>query len=152
MTRVDFYVLEQPTPRALDLVVCRLAEKAFLQGHRVHVRCASAAHAEALDDLLWTFHDTSFVPHALLGTPEAQQVPVVVDAGDGEPRAADDVLINLHPDVAPFFSRFERVIETTGEDEAGRQAARARYRYYRDRGYAIHNHQLDGRSGARDES
>ncbi|MBI5618477.1 MAG: DNA polymerase III subunit chi [Gammaproteobacteria bacterium] len=146
MTRVDFYVLEQPTPRALDLVVCRLAEKAFQQGHQVHIRCASGQHAEALDEMLWTFHDTSFVPHAIAGSPEAAEVPVVIAEGDREPVAAD-VLINLHPEVAPFFSRFERVIETTGEDEAGRQAARARYRYYRDRGYAIHNHQLDGRQG-----
>ena len=146
MTRVDFYVLEQPSPRALDLVVCRLAEKAFQQGHHVHIRCATARRAEELDELLWTFHDTSFVPHAIAGAAEAGDVPVVIADGDREPAAAD-VLINLHPEVAPFFSRFERVIETTGEDEAGRQAARVRYRYYRDRGYAIHNHQLDGRQG-----
>lgn len=146
MTRVDFYVLERPSPQALDLFVCRLAEKAFQQGHRVQIRCAGAARARDLDDMLWSFHDTSFVPHALAGSPEAREAPVVIAEGDLEPDMAD-VLINLHPEVAPFFSRFERVIETTGEDDAGREAARARYRFYRDRGYAIQNHRLDGRQG-----
>ncbi|MEQ8659221.1 MAG: DNA polymerase III subunit chi [Gammaproteobacteria bacterium] len=39
-------------------------------------------------------------------------------------------------------SRFERVIESAGHDEPSRQAARARYRYYQDRGFPLHTHKI----------
>jgi DNA polymerase-3 subunit chi len=90
----------------------------------------------AMDELLWTFHDTSFVPHALAGSAEAPDVPVVL-AASLDPPAGAEVLVNLHDEVPPFFSRFEQVIETTGEDERSRALARGRYRFYKDRGYPI---------------
>ncbi|RDJ93817.1 DNA polymerase III subunit chi, partial [Lacticaseibacillus rhamnosus] len=41
-----------------------------------------------------------------------------------------------------FFSRFQRLVEIVGTDASDRQAARERYRFYRDRGYEIRTHQL----------
>ncbi|MEZ5578324.1 MAG: DNA polymerase III subunit chi [Candidatus Competibacteraceae bacterium] len=42
---------------------CRLADKAYGLGHTVYLFTASEARAAALDDLLWTFRQDSFVPH-----------------------------------------------------------------------------------------
>ena len=67
MTRVDFYVLPDTADGARLEFACRIAEKAYTQAHRVYVHAASAAEAARLDELLWTFRDTSFVPHALAG-------------------------------------------------------------------------------------
>lgn len=136
MTKIDFHVTPAQDRRLHDMYVCELVEQAFLAGRRVHVHCLDDDMVTAMDDLLWTFHDTSFVPHAVAGSAEATEVPVVLAASLAPPAGAD-VLVNLHSEVPPFFSRFEQVIETTGENEHTRALARGRYRYYKDRGYPI---------------
>ena len=55
------------------------------------------------------------------------------------------VLINLHDAAPPFFSRFERLAEIVGADEAGTAAARERFRFYRERGYELRTHNLSKR-------
>jgi DNA polymerase-3 subunit chi len=49
----------------------------------------------------------------------------------------DDVLINLQAQHPPFFSRFRHLIELVGAEESDKIAARARFKFYRDRGYTI---------------
>jgi DNA polymerase IIIc chi subunit len=61
--RVDFYVLKSAAEKPRWTIACRLAEKAYLRDMRVVLLSESAADAQALDDLLWTFNDRSFVPH-----------------------------------------------------------------------------------------
>ncbi len=46
-----------------------------------------------------------------------------------------------------FFSRFERVMETSGADPGSREAARDRYRYYQERGYTLNTHKLGAKRG-----
>ena len=52
------------------------------------------------------------------------------------------MLLNLSPDCPPFFERHERLLEIVAQDDAERCAGRARFKFYRDRGYAIRNHDL----------
>jgi DNA polymerase-3 subunit chi len=146
VTRVDFYVIDDPNRRRHGVLVCRLAEKAWREGHSVHIRCADAENVSYIDDLLWTYKDTSFLPHAATDAADADTVPVTLGHGDSTPRIPD-VLINLGDDVPDCFSRFERVMETTGVDPGARAAARERYRYYQDRGYALKTHKLDSHYG-----
>ena len=142
MTRVDFYMLEQAGPAERDRFVCRLAEKAYLSGHRVYLHAPDPARAQALDALLWRFRDGSFVPHVSLEAGAAPEplTPVHIGYGDELPEGLDDVLVNLGETVPRFFSRFERVAEVL--DEAGRAAGRERFRFYRERGYELNNHTL----------
>lgn len=142
MTRVDFYVMENANESRHGHLVCRLADKAWREGHQVHIRCADDEAATSIDDLLWTYKDTAFLPHARHATPAADGVPVTIGCGDEAPQSAD-VLINLGVEVPDYFSRFERVMETTGTDQPSRAAARERYRYYQERGYTLHTHKLD---------
>jgi len=142
MTRVDFYVLDEPGQRRHDLFICRLTETVWRRGHRVHIHCPDGARAEAIDALLWTFQDTSFVPHAPLDEAGRAEVPVLIGYGDEVPDTTD-VLINLQAEVPAYFSQFERVVETTGENAETRRAARIRYRFYQQRGYALTTHTID---------
>ena len=48
-----------------------------------------------------------------------------------------DVLLNLADEWPPFFASFERLLEVVGADEEDRQRARARFAFYRKRGYDI---------------
>jgi DNA polymerase-3 subunit chi len=46
-------------------------------------------------------------------------------------------LINLDDEWPPFFSRFERLVEIVGTEEDNKVKARARYKFYKDRGYPL---------------
>jgi DNA polymerase-3 subunit chi len=141
MTRVDFYLLQDATGNAKEAAACRLTQKVFGLGHRVFILSLDADQATRLDKLLWTFSPGSFVPHALSNERLDPVPPVVV--GTEEPDASlHDVLISLATDVPDWFSRFERVAEIVGGTEDEKLQARARYRFYRDRGYTLHTHSL----------
>lgn len=140
MTRIDFYVLNDAAAASRERLACRLTEKAFGLGHRVHLHVASAQAAGRLDDLLWTFRDGSFVPHEIAGG-DAVDSPVTI-GHDWEPTGDCQVLINLADEVPVFFSRFERVAEIINQDEQIRSQGRERFRFYRDRGYDLNTHEL----------
>lgn len=143
MTRIDFYILEHGGPEQGPQVACRVAEKAYLAGHRVYIHTSDARQAERLDELLWTFRQGSFVPHQKLetGTPADALTPIHIGWG-GEPEVHDEVLINLAAEVPLFFSRFQRVAEIVPPGDDARQLGRARYKFYRDRGYPLETHSL----------
>jgi DNA polymerase-3 subunit chi len=64
--------------------------------------------------------------------------------GAGAALPHQQVLLNLDAPVPAGFERFERLIDIVTDDEADRQDARARWRHYADRGYAITRHQFQG--------
>lgn len=141
MTQVDFYILKDNSPEARPLFTCRLAEKAYKQGHQVYINTESAPQLTQLDDLLWTFRAGSFLPHAVYaGATDAEQ-PILLGHAV-EPEGPVDVLVNLDSAVPPWFSRFDRVAELVGAGEDARAAARERYRFYQDRGYTLKTHKL----------
>ncbi|MCU0970200.1 MAG: DNA polymerase III subunit chi [Gammaproteobacteria bacterium] len=142
MTRVDFYVLGPGAQGDRRLLACRLADKAWRDGHRVVVHCGSAEEARDIDRLLWVFRDQSFIPHGLLGSADPALNPILIGHGPdvGEEH---EVLINLASDVPVFFGRFERVAEPVDGDPAARAASRERYKLYRDRGYSPAKHDID---------
>lgn len=143
MTRIDFYLLKARRPLVRQRYACRIVEKAYQLGHRVHIHADSEEAARAFDALLWTFRDASFVPHELAPA-EDPDCPVTI-GHDPEGVGPGDVLINLAAEVPVCFSRFERVAEILDEDPATRGAGRERYRYYRDRGYALNHHEITPR-------
>lgn len=144
MTRVDFYVLENAGSDSL-MFACRLVEKAFLAGHRVHVATASAEEAGRLDNLLWTFRPGSFVPHCL-ATRRAADEPLATPVTIGDTvEVADeqrDVLVNLSGIAPREPARYRRVAEIVAADAASKGAARERYRQYRTLGCELHSHTI----------
>lgn len=112
---------------------------------RCYVNAATREQADRLDDMLWTFRDTSFIPHGRSGDnpTAAQRLAAIIGDGD-EPGAGAgaDLLINLSQAVPAFFSRFERVAELVDNDNDRRTAGRDRFRYYRDRGYPLESHNI----------
>ena len=142
-TKVDFYLLGAPDARARLATACRLAEKAFDQGLRVTVRTASPAEAVELDDLLWTFSDRSFVPHAVWPADPAlaEETPVLIASGE-LPETHRDVLINLGAEPPADALVFGRICEIVGADETAKRQARVRWRSYRAAGLTPESHNL----------
>ena len=141
MTRVDFYILQGSQPNARQLFACKLTEKAYKQGHKVYINTGSDLQLKQLDDLLWTFRDGSFLPHGRYAAEDPGEQPILLGHAI-EPDGHNDVLVNLANDIPNFFSRFDRVAELVGGDDAQREAARERFRFYKDRGYTMNTHKL----------
>ena len=142
MTRVDFYILAQQARGDRYQYACRLVEKVYGLGRKAYIHAGSDAEARHLDRLLWTFRDQSFVPHGRVEEADRELTPVLL-GWQGDPLGEEDVLINLAPEVPGFFSRFDRVVEIMDSDPEVRRAGRERYRFYRDRGYPLENHEIN---------
>jgi DNA polymerase III subunit chi len=136
MTRIDFYSNAESKLQ----VACQIVAKAARE-QQVVVYASDLDSARSFDKLLWTYQAIGFVPHCLAGDALAADTPVII-AFDDSDIAHYRVLVNLRPESPPSFSRFERLIEIVGTDEDDRQQARGRFRFYRDRGYEIHHHDL----------
>ncbi|MBI5040373.1 MAG: DNA polymerase III subunit chi [Gammaproteobacteria bacterium] len=141
MTRVDFYVLPNADPAQRPLLACKLAEKAYSQGLKVYIHTATESDARQLDELLWTFRDGSFLPHAIHSAITGDAPPILL-GHDHEPATNTDVLINLGSDIPKFFGRFERVAELVDQRTELLAQSRERFRYYRERGYELKSHNL----------
>lgn len=143
MPRIDFYVLPDASPNGRFLLACRVTDKAFRHGHRVYIHASSHSQAVMLDELLWTFKDNSFIPHSMVDKPDADTDTAPVRLGYGtQPGVQADVLINLGDEVPDSFEQYERVTELVDQSQEIKQQARQRFRYYRDKGYTPHTHNL----------
>ena len=85
VSEVYFYHLEV---RSLEQVLPTLLELSLKRGWRAVVQAASEERVEALNTLLWTYREESFLPHGTArdGRPSAQ--PIYLTAGDDNPNAA----------------------------------------------------------------
>lgn len=137
MTEVLFYTHAENRLQT----ACTLTAKALARGMRVMLLTADPAATERLSKLIWTVPSTGFIPHCRRGDRLAPVTPVIVDHV-AEPLVHDQVLFNLSDGTPAFFSSFQRLVEIVGNDAAELEAARARYRFYKDRGYEIRTHQL----------
>lgn len=140
MTSISFY-----THAPDKLAIARqLVAKAWGQKLNVLVYAPDEAVAAGIDRLLWTQPALSFIPHCRDSSPLAAATPVIIgERADALPSA--DVLINLGDEPPPVFSRFERLMEIVTEDEHDVLRGRQRYRFYKDRGYELLNHDLRNR-------
>ena len=139
MTSIDFYFNAGDRLQ----VACRLAGKTLAQGKRLLIYAPQPETAQRIDRMLWTWPAIGFVPHCAAHDPLAAQTPVLI-AAVTEADAGCDVLLNLSAETPPAFERFERLLEVVAQDGDDRQAARARYKFYRERGYRIADHDLAG--------
>jgi DNA polymerase-3 subunit chi len=101
MTETLFYHLER---RALEDVLPGLIERTLERGWRAAIRCESAERVDAIDNLLWTYDDASFLPHAQAGDGNSQKQPVLLTVEDAIPNAAN-VLFLVGGAAAPAWDQ-----------------------------------------------
>ena len=135
MTSIDFYTnVAQPLKLAAKIIA-----KAYRMHGNVRVLTPDADVTHALDRLLWLDPPLAFLPHCRMDSAVASETPIWIDERL-EHAGPAAVLVNLHPEPPPFFSRFERLAEVVAADEAQLAAGRARFRFYRERGYELKQH------------
>lgn len=137
MTEVSFY-----THAANKLAVVRqLVTKAREKRLNVLIYTPDRTVAADIDRLLWTQPALGFIPHCHDRDPLAPVTPVLIGT-EAEALSSADVIINLSDEPPPVFSRFERLMEIVTDEEPDLSLGRQRYRYYKERGYALTNHDL----------
>lgn len=130
------------------LYTCRLLRKAHASGSHVVVTAEPDTLA-GLDQLLWGFSPTEFVPHcrgAAEGGVLMDLSVLLVDSPEACPHRG--VLVNLGDMVPSGFERFEKFIEIVTCSDSERVAARSRWKHYASRGYSLKRYD-SASSGAR---
>ena len=106
--KVDFYVLASAEQSAKH-IACRLAMKAWEQGHRVMVLPPDENEATLLDGIMWDFPAGRFLPHS---RENAQaDTPVCIGVHGVEIPDGRDVVINLSDLPVSEPGRFKRLLE-----------------------------------------
>jgi DNA polymerase-3 subunit chi len=134
MTRIDFYFNVANKQQLL----AELVQGALSKRRHVTVLTNDVNNAAEISADLWQQQAGSFMPNVLVNHNLAALTPVVIHWEENA-LLQDDMLINLTPTEPIFFSRFTHLVELVGDDEQDKVAARARYKFYRDRGYEIKN-------------
>ncbi len=148
MTRIDFYILERAEDHNnnREQFACRIAEKAYRLGHGVYIHTDDPAQSAKLDNLLWTFKQGSFIPHAIDGQAPDPDAAVLIgnnaELDTSSHAKGREVLINLSQEIPLFFSAFKRVAEVVDQHADNKTKGRERFKFYRDRGYSMETHSI----------
>ena len=138
MTDIEFHV---NVPDKLNYS-CRLLRKAYRSGAKAVVTAEPELLLQ-LDQLLWSYSATEFLPHCRSdSSAQTMAITPILLAEQLAAYPGGGVLINLGEQIPEGFERFERFIEVASNQEIDRLAARIRWKYYRDRGYPLKRHEL----------
>lgn len=142
MSEVWFYHLQR---QALEAALPALLEKALAAGKRAVVMLGSEERVEAIDNLLWTYNDRSFLPHGSARDGFASEQPVWLTQADENPNGAQ-ILVLADGARSSHVGEFERCFELLdGNDPAAVGAARLRWKAYEEAGHEVAYWQQDAR-------
>lgn len=142
MPEISFYILASSSLQERDVFICKLAEKAYRQGVFSVILTASETHSKILDDLLWTFRASSFIPHQIAPHNGAAYPKQIFISADPTKLPTSATLINVSQQLPAEWAHFERILEILHQDDACLTAGRTRYRYYQQVGAALTTHKL----------
>lgn len=117
------------------------SKRADASAQQVVVFAPDTALADRLDRQLWTHAAGSFVPHCRAGSALADETPIVISDSLAT-LASHRQLINLSDAVPTEFSRFDEVVEIVSASGPDKLPARERFKFYRERGYELHNQDI----------
>lgn len=118
-------------------------QQSLRERQTVLVYVPDAEQAAHLDRLLWTQPALSFLPHCRIDSPLAGETPILLTDQLDTPSQAG-CLLNLGNTLPATFSRFEHLVEIVSIDDADRLPARERFKFYRERGYAVDSRDISG--------
>ena len=127
---VWFYQLQR---RRLEQVLPNLVERVRQRGWRAAIQLATEERLAAVDDLLWSYAEDSFLPHGAAkdGDPELQ--PVWLTLGNDNSNGAQTRFLLEGVQAAPFLDQgYERLIVLfDGRDESALDSARIQWKALR---------------------
>ena len=123
---VMFYHLgARPVERVLPL----LLEKTMDRGWKAVVCTGLPERVSALDELLWTYNDESFLPHATDAESDLADEAIVITANAANPNKAECCFLLDGAAFPTDASQFQRIVLMFDDaDEELKQAARAQWK------------------------
>jgi DNA polymerase-3 subunit chi len=143
-TEVLFYQLER---QPLDRVLPGLLEKTLERGWRAVVQAGGEERLEALDALLWTYRDESFLPHGTARDGFAAEQPVFLTTGEDNPNGAGVRFLVDGADCGELGGYGRVVYLFDGRDEDARAKARERWKAAKNAGFIVTYWQQNERGG-----
>ena len=142
MVEVSFYVLSTESPAERYQFACKLIEKAYRTGVFPYVLTDNLEQSQLIDDLLWTFRPSSFIPHQVY-TDKLPAVDSVVLIGSvNPPESWLKTIINISSQCPKEFQKSERLLEILDSSEETKNSGRQRYRQYQLTGVEITTHKM----------
>jgi DNA polymerase-3 subunit chi len=139
-TEVYFYHLER---RTLEEVLPSLLERSLARGWRATVQASSEQRVEALDTLLWTYREESFLAHGTARDGHLEAQPIYLTAGSDNPNGAQVRFLvdGAEIDDVAAYARIVYVFE--GRDDGAVSQARASWQRAKAQGFAVSYWQQD---------
>ncbi len=141
-----FYHLQR---QSVEKALPALLEKTLQRGLRAVVQLRSEERLTALDDWLWTYSDSSFLPHGRERDGDFELQPIYLTLGFDNPNGAKLRFFIEGSDLTAAFATpepapYERaILMFDGNQEDELQAARAQWRALKDKGFPLTYWQQD---------
>ncbi len=142
MTEIRFYHL---TRKTLEVALPEIIYKAYSRGSRAIIRTDTEAEAERLNDILWTFHPNSFLPHGCKVDGNAGMQPVWLTSGEDNPNNADILFITGTASDNGLETYSLTCLLFDGHNEEAVKKARERWKIYNETGHDMTYWQQTGK-------
>ena len=128
-----YHLKHQP----LDRVLPSLVERTVERGWRAVVQAGTNERLEAIDALLWTFKDESFIPHGTARDGPPADQPVFLTTSDENPNSAAVRFLVDGATIESYAGYLRVVLIFDGQDSAALDAARAHWKAAKAQGLAV---------------
>lgn len=127
--QISFYLFENSTERQVESA-CRLCRKILNQHPKVWWYCNNTEMQNELDEKLWTFDPTSFIPHGI----HLENSAVCIS--EELPSSNDWIVFNFNNHALEQTQEFRHIIEIIENNEIAKQIGREKFKMYRRLGIA----------------
>ena len=127
MTKVSFYLFEKSDERQVEST-CRLCRKILRQHAKIWLHCPDPALQQQLDEQLWRFDPSSFLPHGI----DQHNVPICISAQ--LPNRLEWIVFNFNNQALELNNQFSHIIEIIENHEAAKVIGREKFKKYRQQG------------------
>ena len=134
MTEIRFYHLQKQT---LDQALPLILEKVYQSGKNAVVRMVNENEVNRMNDLLWSYKQSSFLPHGCAKTGYAKQQPIWLSAENDNPNKAETLILTQErtaDDIADYSLCCEML---DGRNDNAISDARTRWKAYKDQGFDV---------------
>ena len=125
MAKVSFYLFEKSPERQVEST-CRLCRKILRQqAARIWLHCPDPELQQTLDEHLWSFDASSFIPHGI----NQKQASVCISAE--LPQQSDWIVFNFNSQALEAYAKFSHIIEIIENHEEAKVLGREKFKQYR---------------------
>lgn len=135
MPTVSFYILESPNIQDYFKTIVQLTLKAFEAEHQILIHSNHPNILKPIDDYLWSFSTTSFIPHVLANNDnDIDEIDPIILASFEPTQTTKDLLIQLGDNIPNNFQAYHRIIEVLYSEPTNLVKGRERFKFYRQNG------------------